>query len=118
MAIECVVIVIILAAIVFSFAHANRIRWIIATVPLVILPLANSLTSVIYTSICKTELVKEIAVPMILIAAMISCVWIGIASSMLHTTKMKIPYITIGILYNIVLGLILINHYMLISVIR
>lgn len=34
MAIECLVITFILGAIVFSFARADRIRWVIATVPL------------------------------------------------------------------------------------
>lgn len=37
MAIECLVITFILGAIVFSFARADRIRWVIATVPLGIL---------------------------------------------------------------------------------
>ena len=116
MAIECVVITLILAAIIFSFAHANRIRWVIATVPLTILPLANSITRVIFDNILSDPIPKEIALAVILIAVMASCVWIGIASSMLHTNRMKIPYITIGILFNIVLGLILTNHYMHLAV--
>ncbi len=34
MAIECLVITLILGAIVFSFARADRIRWVLATIPL------------------------------------------------------------------------------------
>lgn len=45
MAIECLVITFILGAIVFSFARADRIRWVIATVPLGILPLANCVSA-------------------------------------------------------------------------
>lgn len=33
MAIECLVITLILGAIVFSFARADRIRWVLATIP-------------------------------------------------------------------------------------
>lgn len=111
MAIECVVITLILLAIIFSFAHANRIRWVIATVPIAILPCANSLASVIYTQFIGIEMPKEVAIAVILIAAMVSCIWIGIASTMLHTKRMKFPYIVVGFLFNIVLGMILVNHY-------
>ena len=83
MAIECLVITFILGAIVFSFARADRIRWVIATVPLGILPIAN----------------------------FVSCVWIGIASGFLRTNRMRIPYICVGIGFNVVLGLILLNFY-------
>ncbi|MBP3921853.1 MAG: hypothetical protein J6D27_02690 [Ruminiclostridium sp.] len=112
MAIECVVITLILLAIIFSFAHVNRIRWVIATVPIAILPCANSLASVIYTQFLGIEMPKSVAVAVILIAAMVSCIWIGIASTMLHTKRMKIPYLVVGFLFNIVLGFILVNHYL------
>jgi hypothetical protein len=112
MAIECFVITLILLAVIFSFAHVNRIRWVIATVPIAILPCANSLASVIYTQFLGITMPKNIAIAVILISAMVSCIWIGIASTMLHTKRMKIPYIVVGFLFNIVLGLILVNHYM------
>ena len=112
MAIECVVITLILLAIIFSFAHVNRIRWVIATVPIAILPCANSLASVIYTQFLGMEMPQSVAIAVILIAAMVSCIWIGIASTMLHTKRMKIPYLVVGFLFNILLGLILVNHYM------
>lgn len=50
MAIECLVITFILGAIVFSFARADRIRWVIATVPLGILPLANCVSCFVCTA--------------------------------------------------------------------
>lgn len=50
MAIECLVITLILGAIVFSFARADRIRWVLATIPLGILPLVNCVSSFICTS--------------------------------------------------------------------
>lgn len=112
MAIECVVITLIFIAIIFSFAHANRIRWIIATIPLGILPFANSVANLIFDNVLHTVMPEIVALTVVLISAMVSCIWIGIASCMLHTYRMRIPYITVGFLFNIILGLILINHYM------
>lgn len=105
MAIECLVITFILGAIVFSFARADRIRWVIATVPLGILPLANCVSCFVCTAFLGCELPKNIA------AVMASCVWIGIASGFLRTNRMRIPYISAGIGFNVVLGLILLNFY-------
>ena len=112
MAIECLVITLILAAVVFSFAQADRIRWVIATIPLGILPLVNCVTNFICTNIIGCELPKNIAVIIIIISVMASCVWIGIASGFLRTKRMKIPYISVGIAFNIVLALILVNYYL------
>ena len=106
MAIECLVITFILGAIVFSFARADRIRWVIATVPLGILPLANCVSCFVWC-----ELPKNIAAVILLLAVMASCVWIGIASGFLRTNRMRIPYISAGIGFNVVLGLILLNFY-------
>lgn len=111
MAIECFVIAIILAAIVFSFARADRIRWVIATIPLGILPLVNCAANFICTNIIGCEMPRNILVIIIIISVMASCVWIGIASGFLRTNRMKIPYITVGIGFNIVLATILVNYY-------
>lgn len=86
MAIECLVITFILGAIVFSFARADRIRWVIATVPLGILPLANCVSCFVCTAFLGCELPKNIAAVILLLAVMASCVWIGIASGFLRTT--------------------------------
>lgn len=107
MAIECLVITFILGAIVFSFARADRIRWVIATVPLGILPLANCVSCFVCTAFLGCELPKNIAAVILLLAVMASCVWIGIASGFLRTNRMRIPYICVGIGFNVVLGLIL-----------
>lgn len=112
MAMECFVITLIFAAIVFSFAHANRIRWVIATVPLGLLPLANSVANLLCDNLLHIEMSDAVALAVILISAMTSCIWIGIASTMLNTKRMKIPYIVVGFLFNIILGIILINHYL------
>lgn len=93
MAIECLVITFILGAIVFSFARADRIRWVIATVPLGILPLANCVSCFVCTAFLGCELPKNIAAVILLLAVMASCVWIGIASGFLRTNRMRIPYI-------------------------
>lgn len=112
MAIECLVITLILGTIVFSFARADRIRWVLATIPLGILPLVNCVSSFICTSFLGYELPKNVAVMILLLAVMASCVWIGIASGFLRTKRMRIPYICVGISFNVVLGLILLNFYM------
>ncbi len=112
MAIECFVITLIFAAMVFSFAHANRIRWVLATVPLGILPLSNSVANLICTKLLGIEMSDTVALAVILFSAMASCIWIGIASCMLHTRKAKIPYIVVGFLFNIILGIILTNYYL------
>lgn len=106
MAIECLVITLILGAIVFSFARADRIRWVLATIPLV-----NCVSSFICTSFLGYELPKNVAMIILLLAVMASCVWIGIASGFLRTNRMRIPYICVGIGFNVVLGLILLNFY-------
>ena len=92
MAIECLVITFILGAIVFSFARADRIRWVIATVPLGILPLANCVSCFVCTAFLGCELPKNIAAVILLLAVMASCVWIGIASGFLRTNRMRIRY--------------------------
>ncbi len=112
MAIECFVITLILAAIVFSFAHANRIRWVLATIPIGILPCANSIANFICTNALGIEMSDTVALTVILISATVSCIWLGIASCMLNTQKMRIPYLIVGFLFNIILGVILINHYL------
>lgn len=112
MAVECVVITLIFAAVIFSFAHINRIKWVIATVPLCILPFANSVASVICNNILGVEMPRNIAFAVIIIAAMVSCIWVGIASGFLLTKRMKIPYVSVGLMFNIVLSLILMNYYM------
>lgn len=111
MAIECLVITFILGAIVFSFARADRIRWVIATVPLGILPLANCVSCFVCTAFLGCELPKNIAAVILLLAVMASCVWIGIASGFLRKNRMRIPYISVGIGFNVVLGIILLNFY-------
>lgn len=112
MAIECLVITLILGAIVFSFARADRIRWVLATIPLGILPFVNCVASFVCTSFLGYELPNNVAVMILLLAVMASCVWIGIASGFLRTNRMRIPYICVGISFNVVLGLILLNFYM------
>lgn len=93
MAIECLVITLILGAIVFSFARADRIRWVLATIPLGILPFVNCVASFVCTSFLGYELPNNVAVMILLLAVMASCVWIGIASGFLRTNRMRIPYI-------------------------
>ena len=93
MAIECLVITLILGAIVFSFARADRIRWVLATIPIGILPLVNCVSSFICTSFLGYELPQNVAMIILLLAVIASCVWIGIG-------------------FNVVLGLILLNFYM------
>ena len=72
MAIECLVITFILGAIVFSFARADRIRWVIATVPLGILPLANCVSCFVCTAFLGCELPNNIAAVILLLAVMAS----------------------------------------------
>lgn len=86
-------------------------------------PLGHSDRSAWYTAACKLcvllclycvlgcELPKNIAAVILLLAVMASCVWIGIASGFLRTNRMRIPYISAGIGFNVVLGLILLNFY-------
>lgn len=60
MAIECLVITLILGAIVFSFARADRIRWVLATIPLGILPFVNCVASFVCTSFLGYELPNNV----------------------------------------------------------
>ena len=80
-------------------------------VPLGILPLANCVSCFVCTAFLGCELPKNIAAVILLLAVMASCVWIGIASGFLRTNRMRIPYISAGIGFNVVLGLILLNFY-------
>ena len=63
------------------------------------------------TAFLGRELPENIAAVILLLAVMASCVWIGIASGFLRTNRMRIPYICVGIGFNVVLGLILLNFY-------
>ncbi len=110
MAIECLVITLIFGIIIFSFAQADRIKWIIATIPLSILPCLNGLTYFISENVFGCQPPKTLAIIVIFVSILASGIWIGIASFMFKSNRFKLPYITVGIAFNLILGLILVFH--------
>lgn len=112
MAGECFVITIIMLAIVLMFVRAKRKRWAVAAAPMCILPAINSIVSYVCTKFLHISIDLNFALIIIIIGIMISCIWVGICAMLIAGKKSRVTYISVGFLFNILLGLILVNHYM------
>lgn len=111
MAAECLVIGIIFVAIILVFLRSNRVRWAWATIPIGILPVANAVASYAYEMVTEKPMLSDVAFIVIIVSIMASCIGLGICAMLLYSKSARIPYISVGFLFNILLGLILINHY-------
>ena len=112
MAAECLVISVLICVLCIGFFRAKRKNWAYAVLPIGFIPFVTGVTMLIAVKIFKYEYTFLLPLTMTLAALAISCIWIGIASSILIKTKrMKIPYLAACVGFNFALSLIILVRY-------
>lgn len=113
MVIESLAIFGIILAISIIFLRSKRKDYAATTLPLLILPAANILISILSSSIAKLPFGQLTTIMFVNIsAALISCVIVGVASLKFTKRHTGITYIVICILFNVLLATILLHHYL------
>ncbi len=109
---QCAVITLIFVLMTISFFRARRTKWAWLTIPLAVLPFSAAAAAQIAVFFTGRKLELMPACCVILAAVIVSCIWTGVCSTkMLKRRRVQISYIAISAVFNIVLGIILINHY-------
>jgi len=107
MAMECGAIVCILAVMTLIFWRRQHIKWVWATIPLMLVPLTYIITDYLLMEV----FLFGISVPaesIVLIAAVgISCVWLGLVSNGFKNKRTRVSYIIIANAFNVALAAIL-----------
>ena len=112
MAAECLVITILLLFVIFGFMKSRRKKWAAAVLPLIVVPLANGLSKFFITDLLGLEFTFVLAVGVVVTALVASCTWIGFVSALvLQKKRSRITYMSITILFDILLSIILVNIY-------
>lgn len=112
MATQCLVITIIILAIAFSFYKIKRKDWAASTFPFILIPLANMTVSYIYRFILKVDYDFFVMLIVIISAVLLSGIWVfACIKKFIIVRKYKISYLIISSVFNVVLSLILLNHY-------
>lgn len=116
MAVECGVIACIFVLFVFIFFRREHREWAIATLPLILLPLADFVLEMVVIKMMKVEVTAFAAILVLVIAVAASAAWIGAASHALkakHSKRTSATFIGISNVFNIALAAILINDILL-----
>ncbi len=112
MAIECGVITAMLIVIMIVFLRKKRIPWAVATIPLMLVPFTEFVMDFLLWQLFGLHVSVFIRLIALLIAMAASCVWVGMSSMSFKSKKVRISYIAVCNIFDIMLGIILI-HYML-----
>lgn len=116
MIIEYLVIFAIMLVLVIIYSKSNK-KYAIATIPLLVLPGTNIIAYLLSDSIASLLPFEHITVytVMNLLAVMVSTLLVGIWSARFKRRSTKIGYVSMCLLFNIILALIFIyNQYILI----
>lgn len=111
MAVECGVIAGIFVLFVFIFFRRGHSEWALATLPLILLPLADFVLEMVVIKMLKVEVTAFGAILTLVIAVAASAAWIGAASGTLRTKHSKstaASFIGISNVFNIALTAILV----------
>lgn len=112
MASQCLVIAAIILVIAFGFMRSKRSKWAISTLPLAVLPFINGVFEKIYGLVADFPFGFMAAAVEILVSVIASCIGVGVCSIILiNGKKNRIPYISVSVLFNLILAVILMNHY-------
>lgn len=114
MAGECLVIALIIGVLCVGFFRAKRKNWAFAVLPMGLVPLVFGLVMYFVTVILKYEYTFILPLVIVLVSLIASCIWIGMASTILiKTKKMKIPYIAASVCFVFGVSLIILVRYYL-----
>ena len=112
MAIECGVIAFIFLLLVLMYFRRGHKDWAMATLPLMLLPLADVIMEFVLIKMIKVELTAFAAILILVATVAISAAWIGAASTALrtkHSKRTAVTFIGISNVFNIALAAILIS---------
>lgn len=111
MAVECGVIVGVFVLLVLIFFRRGHKEWAIATLPLILLPLADFVLELVLTRMMKVQVTAFAAILVLVCAVAASAAWIGAASGTIrtkHSKRSAATFIGISNIFNIALAAILI----------
>lgn len=111
MAVECGVIAGIFVLFAFIFFVRGHKEWALATLPLILLPLADFVLEIIVIKMLKVEVTALGAFLTLVVALAASAAWIGAASGILrtkHNKRTAATFIAIANIFNVLLAVILV----------
>ena len=111
MAVECGVIAGIFVLFVFVFFRRGHSEWALATLPLILLPLADFVLEMVIIKMLKVEVTAFGAILTLVVALAASAAWIGAASGTLrakHYKRTAATFIGISNVFNVALTAILV----------
>lgn len=112
MAGECLVITMLLLFVILAFMKSRRKKWAAATLPLIVVPLANGASQTIMTGVFSYQPPFMLSAGIVAGALVASCTWIGfIAALVLQKRRARANYMLVTISFNILLSVILILDY-------
>lgn len=110
MAIECAVIIAILAVMVGLFLRRKNKQWALSTIPLALVPLTEVFIEIILSRMLNVEISIFACMLALMIAAAIACAWAGFVSGGFKSKKNSAAYTVIANIFNISLAAILIYN--------
>lgn len=110
MAIECAVIIAILAAMVIMFIRSKNKQWAFATIPLALVPLTECFIEIVLNRLLRIDVSIFGFTLALMISAAIACAWSGFVSNGFKSKKNSVSYLIIADVFNIMLAIILIYN--------
>ncbi|MCM1299532.1 MAG: hypothetical protein NC203_11340 [Firmicutes bacterium] len=109
---ESAIITALLLILILALVRSKRRNWAAATLPLMLVPAVNCLIKPICDMI-NTDFTFEISVWVLLIAVMVSCVWVGfLTATLLNRRKTRAFYMIGCVLFNFILaGAFVFDYY-------
>lgn len=114
MAIECSVIMAIFIIMAAVFFRKKRTVWALATLPLTLVPFMEVIFDFFLPTLLSITVGPFVRMIALVVAVIVSCVWIGCVSMSMKSKKRRITYIGITNVFNLTLAIILI-YYILIE---
>lgn len=112
MLVECLTIFGLIFAVVIVYLHADKRNYALATVPLLILPAANILSYAVSGSLSEVLSSDRFTVyaAINIIAVVVSSCLVGIMSAKFGKKSTRAAYVTMSLVFNVVLAAILVYN--------
>ncbi len=116
MALECGVITAMFAVILIVFLRKKRKLWALATLPLMLIPFTQFIMQFLVVDTLHADIGPFGRILALLIAVGVSCAWIGAVSGPMKNNKIKVTYVGIANVFNVLLAAILVRNILLTTV--
>ncbi len=113
MAIECIIIMAIFILMSIVFFRKKRKIWGLATLPLTLVPLMEVVFELVIPKAFSMTVSPFVRMIALVVAVIISCVWIGCVSMSMKSKKLRVTYIGITNIFNLILAIILIYNILI-----